>query len=378
MSIKHLEDLSPTTLRQVWKSPWRVVEKFDGSFLIFGLDSDNRFFTQLKGGQRFYNLDEWSTEGWAVGFRQAHLVLENYTLYRQHNGSISASTQYGVEVMYGYQPNTIVYPHGDQITIVSYPDPEVYKMNYSRFSTVVSIDQTYTCDGISRENKKIQARWKVRYPMITHNCEVDKLAKASTIMRWLEVWLDHPSTITELTNCEFIELNLVSRPEKISVNRWKEIKPNLKSSRDQVRISYRNRVREIKKAILGDTEFMYGCETHIIEGYVISTPGIIFKLVDQDIFLKMNSFTHRIRDGLLGDKRKRKPGFMGRTKAWPVEKRLKRLETLRTRYLAHHMNIKRKFIASGYRNVNLSYTGDLHQRMLFLFLDIKERLENGR
>ena len=113
----------------------------------------------------------------------------------------------------------------------------------------------------------------------------------------------------------------------------------------------------------------------VSEGYVITLQnGNMYKILSNEKdFKKANYYSYWLKFNIVGGRRPKKPSFLRRTQNWSTEERLARLEKLRNRYIRNRNRLTRT-----YGPYTVSYSDDLNIRMLAMFNDTKNRIENGR
>lgn len=371
MGIPHFEDLTPADLYEIIKDDLVITSKLDGSFIAFGYDADMRFYTERKSGQRYYSVEEWPLEGWCNGFRQAHVVLENY-LERLHvawnkAGRYARST---CEIIWGHQPNVVEYGAMNRILLHDNsnfsPDP---------FECNIGVTQLKS-DGRKAWTVREDLKWSIQ----AIRTKKYKLAKED--IKGLLEWLDRPSIIAPYTRREVLEFKLNRRPTGYTKEAWQTTMPLIKAERELLRDNYFKKMTAIRKEILAylNSHLYFETITTVTlgEGFVcVGHGGVIFKLINREWFKPANDFVHRARYALIGGRRPARSSFESRTRNWPLDKRLKRLEVLRRRYLVHHHKLKFTY-NGGTRLGDLSYSDEIHDRVLMLFYDLRERLKDGR
>jgi len=110
--ISHIEDLSVSKFMHVVShlSTLSVTEKLDGSNLIVGIDSNGQLYTsrETKGNaQKHYTVDSYHNIPANNGFMAAHLAL--LTQESKLKTILNAGDVVEVEILFGRQPNAIVY-----------------------------------------------------------------------------------------------------------------------------------------------------------------------------------------------------------------------------------------------------------------------------
>lgn len=370
MGIPHLEDLTPAQLEMVINSPRWLSTKLDGSFIAFGIDIQGRFYTERKNGQRFYDISEWPVEGWSAGFRQAHMVLENFMEVQQAIGEVGRGSYATAEILWGSQPNVVEYTSANNIVI--HPGSN-FDSRTNRSIKVAT--EVLKSDGRTAWKELSYREWSV---------QVQHERKSSVDFKeihYILEWLDLPSRVKPYSMRQILDFKLNRRPEGYTQEAWKASVPLIKEERERLREAYRFKLDQLRKELLTEirTSSYNTIHTHnLAEGYVFRLENDFrFKLIYREWFGPANHFIHWVRYCLIGGRRPARPSFESRTRYWPLEKRLHRLDVLLDRYLAHHE--KMTFRLEGYTSpASVSYSDEIHDRVLVLFYDFRERLKSGR
>jgi hypothetical protein len=371
MGIPHIEDLTPDELEDVMAGMLRVTSKVDGSFLAFGFDEDFRFYTERKGGQRFYSLDDWSLEGWAVGFRQAHMVLENFMDFHRDIGKAGRYARATSEIIWGTQPNVVEYTYSNSVII--HPGAN---FNSESFATDVALSQVVT-DGVTGWTEQRYVKWRVT-TIGVRDWKDFPIKEANTILDWLAL----PSKVKPYTKRQILGFKFNGKPVGYTKEAWRTTLPLLKEERGRIREAYTHRMGCLRRECLVSLNSNLHYETvdaHTkSEGFVISTvSGRLVKIINREWFKPANDFVHWVRYALIGGRRPARPSFSSRTMTWSKDRKLARLEVLRHRYLDNRDNLKFEW-RGDLRVGNLTYSDEIHERVLMLFYDLRQRIENGR
>lgn len=394
MGIKHLSDLSPSNYLRVLQLEWNTSIKLDGSFIQFGLDEHGDFYTARKGNERYYDVDEWPDMPWCNGFRAAHVALHSFIDGLQEEGDFQPGDTFEAEIIWQHRPNTIMYQTNNMLAITKSPVPFEFgddrKMSdrphwiTSFGGACARVSVWATADGVELHKETRNQRWVI--------ASVEHLHRGPLfVRRMLEItqrqvhnelndWLSMPTALEGVTRLQLLECKLNRRPDFVPEEMWRS--PARSVMVAQIK-HYREQLQEhwSRLACFNSNTLLHrladllklGSEEH--EGFVARTPeGDVFKLVNRAEFSMANKLSHWVRYVLQGGSRPPKPSFMSRTKDWPVERRLARLETLRKRYIAQHKRL-------GYygRDITVSYEDpDLHQRTLLLFAELRVRIAHGR
>lgn len=109
--IPHMEDLDALTFYTVLQDfhKYRITEKVDGANIVFGFENDGTFYTsrEAKRGKRLYKQSDYQMKPANNSFRAAHTVLEHAIPFLK--GVMENGDACECEVLYGRQPNAIVY-----------------------------------------------------------------------------------------------------------------------------------------------------------------------------------------------------------------------------------------------------------------------------
>ena len=389
--IPHFEDLSARKIYESLDLEWLVSEKLDGSSLRFGLDESGRFYVNRKGGEPCYDVTDWPDECWAASYKIAHSVAALLVEALIKNDLIAAGQNISAEVIHGRQPNTITYEydlayHGIMvITGLSYEVRSKKEMSLLLAPFVANLKPTIRVsqDGLVDHVGPVEQCWAVIANNVqnSHYIKVKLGKHASKLKRVLDDWFPRESKVEGFTIEEVLNINLSRKHPKAEGRDWNVLKTALKGEREELREVFTSMVLLFKevacKVLINESSNVIGAG-YLKEGVVVAHGDTMFKFVEREVFTQANRFTHIVKYWLVGGRRPVRPCFLGRTKDWPKEERLKRLEVLRKRYLNNHYTMHYSCFASGYKLQTLFYSGDLHRRTLGLFSDTKKRIENGR
>jgi hypothetical protein len=147
--IPHLSDLSPKEFYNFvsYYGSGIVTEKLDGSNIQFGMD-ENGFYTsrETRLGERMYSESDYDRT-YATTFQRAvHLAIEKRLPELKREG-FCVGEHVVAEVLFGKQPNTIVYNDDNVVVLISAKNDI---SNYARVLDGVTIDLDnipYTTDG---------------------------------------------------------------------------------------------------------------------------------------------------------------------------------------------------------------------------------------
>lgn len=310
--IAHLEDLHYldfiTTIKNL--SDYNVTEKLDGANLVFGFDKDGNFYTsrESKKGVRYYNSAEFEDIPQNNMFRSAHLALENVTHILQPLVGIGHAIE--VEVLFGIQPNAIIYGLNyivflrrvpgdcDCITNISTND---ISDNFKAVNINVQSPILTSRNGLDLTKTIESHQWKITHPQtIDINTLLD--VNVNTEIKTLELWLNNQSTIATLTNAELLQVNLNTIPKndrpKIKQARTDNIN-KLYKFKTQIKHRYVTEVLNNITPALQTTQINQ-IENVGIEGIVLQHKKTLqqIKIVDKNNFTTINSFYYAVRNKL--------------------------------------------------------------------------------
>lgn len=389
--IPHFEDLPLNQICEALDLNWIISEKLDGTFIEAGLDSQGVYYTRRKGGEPLYSIDSLPEECWTSTYRSAHIALAGLVEALHEAQAIEPGQHFGCEIIEGNQPNTAIYKQYSDLTGVIYvttvsftPSTTFYQI-VETYKTTLHVDRLLSQDGNKIIKFDTMDLWDVK---INHVVGSDLIKKelsvnATRVKILLLDWLDDTSNVDGFTVREVLEINLGSKHPNTGDRKWTELRAELKVERLRLQNKLNSLVCLFKDnaltLLLPYVRIQISHQNGIQEGIVVkmSNSDQPFKLVNRPEFSRLNLFTHRVKYWLTGGRRPARPCFLSRTKDWPKEKRLARLDVLLNRYIKY-----RFFFRAHYRNNgvgrHMSYSGDLNQRTLNLFADVRKRIQDGR
>lgn len=320
--ITHLEDLELEKFLSVIDNLTKLQasEKLDGSELVFGLDGEGKFYTtrNAKGGTGVnYRTDQYLKGGGGPTFAAAHEALHKVIAIIKSVMKPNEAVE--VEVIYGRQPNAIVYGL-DGLNYIAFlravegtnGDVELRKdlpgkLSHALKTQRITIASTFpgSDDGETIKDEKVMSTWKFTdTPNVdVQNIKHDAKAEIDNLRKFLEksnaVATDSG---VELNNFEVATLNLTSIPI--------DKRPAIKKERDvvnsKIMAEFKLPIKEkllhsftkkVKSKLQGDVN---KDELGGIEGVVFVDPvsNEVFKLVDKDAFSSVNQFNYQIRKKL--------------------------------------------------------------------------------
>jgi len=312
--ITHLENLPPHKFLEVIENLaiYTITEKLDGANLIFGFSVTGQPYTSRrpKGGKLHYTVESYSNRPANNGFRQAHLALmkEEATL----RSVLDCGEAIEVEVLYGRQPNAIVYGSNHVAFLRMVPGsngeaPDQTKLEKLQevmqgCKVFVSTDITTTRNGTDLYEKNVTEAWTFE---VAPNIDPIKfvavdLHQLDTYKKWLKQRVWTGITNEDVFNCKLNQIKKTELPEGVT-------KDDLKKARERVREIVLSEQLKFKGSFVGLLRkiaprfrdvFLEGTERDIgIEGVVLRHPnGEQVKIVDKENFTAINQFNYAIRN----------------------------------------------------------------------------------
>lgn len=321
--IVHIEDLPTSDFINVCENfdQYLITEKLDGANLVFGFDNDGRLFTsrESKGGMRFYSPEDYPNVPEFDPFRNAHVVLE------LHKARLDQILEHGemleTEVLYGRQPNAIVYGLNYIVAFRALPGDNGLSGDQAKIQTfnetmsqlgVFNVDTTITesTTGIQLDRFTDSQQWAfASVPVVVGIfSNIDLEAEIYNLERFLRT----ESSINGLSKEEVINTNLNRIPHKD--------RPAIKHEREQLREAKSKLIGAIKNKLIEEglrnvhpllqTDKIDEHEDIGVEGVVLrhKETGMQVKVVDKEGFTTINEFNHTIRNQV---------GFFKRRKTFP-------------------------------------------------------------
>jgi len=304
--ITHIEDLNPyefvNWLKNLYEDHIELIQKLDGTFnMSIVKDETGIYYARLSKKQdapfTSYSLPKTPMYN---ALRGACKALDDNRLQDKLNKLLEVGEALDIEVLYGVQPNTIVYNlDSNYLAILRY-----IKTTKSRIEQIESIkkiiselkeiivkidNDVYYFDWIDKEIKYISEEevWKFTVPQV-FNKEILKKKNVSFAkdIKLIEDWLNSESNIQNLLNKDVLAINLIKVP--------KDKREEYKLARTQAENDIRNLQKQVKSKmmeyILKDINFDLG--GNVQEGIVIKdlsdNSGRMTKLINRDQFTENN------------------------------------------------------------------------------------------
>lgn len=311
--IAHIEDLDVETFIRALENikDMDAVQKLDGANLRAGLDERGKLYAsrEQKGGKRFYKQADFPKSSAYDGFRAAFEVLkQNEEIITD---IMSPGEAMNLEVIYGAQPNTVFYGKdnlcylailemviGDDPSID--PDQEKVKMMYKKFKEcgVIHIQTmaSDTADGKNMARAPKTTDWKITKSDIAVGH--DKLSFGKELGSLKKFLKDSNKVATkmgkDLSNFEVLK----DRSRNLSDERKaldEKIKQEYKIPAKQELLKLVGSQEPSLRGKIGDKGAYNG-----IEGIIFTDPTTRekFKVVDREVFTRINQFNYQVRKGV--------------------------------------------------------------------------------
>ena len=287
-------------------------EKLDGANLIFGFDSDGRFYTsrEAKSGDRAYQIEDYKDTPANNGFKSAHAALNSVVPLLK--SVLEAGDAVEVEVLFGRQPNAIVYGTSYIAFLRMVPGDnrkppdqiKVKKLTEALKAKTVNVKTTIvkSDDGIDMVTQLTEFKWKFTSTTFIDS-NVFKSIDLTKEISQLEKFLKEPNTVGNLglTNGDILGINLGSVPKDVRAQVKDERERLVDVAQKEFKLRIKEKlldqiVRKLQPA-LRDVEIGPHEDTGV-EGLVFLNPETLeqFKIVDKDVFTIINQFNFAIRN----------------------------------------------------------------------------------
>jgi hypothetical protein len=311
--ITHLEDLPISEFIRAVETlkDKTITEKLDGANLWFGIDEDGLFTSREGKGSkqgRFRSVDDYARTANYNGFRGAHAALER--LEKQIAAHLEPGDIIEIEVLFGSQPNTVVYGAQDKNFIVllrgiDTPSERVDALSAALKGKNLSVESLVISspDGEELQYDDVVQRWEVTTVEPVSTRTIDTKA-AIEILDKLKKFLGQQNDVVPgSTNAQVAEISLTSVP--------KESRPEVKKERERLSGLIMSQYKLPIKDSLLDVfvrklkPFLQKSELHPsedigIEGVVARDGDEQIKIVDKDVFTTINSFNSSVRGDISG------------------------------------------------------------------------------
>lgn len=314
--IAHLEDLPVEEMLRLLKnlSSLRAVQKLDGANLHVGVDLEGKLYTsrEQKGGDRFYDSGDFPKRSAYDGFKSASMAL--YAVGDTIKRILSRGQELSVEVLFGVQPNTVIYGK-DGFSYIAFLEPvdgddptkpigqedinELIKLLKHKTVNINSLKHD-TTDGKTMVKAPTVTSWKftgsdavpsdklkskeltkaikevesyLEKRNVQAHADGEKLTNYEMLVSKKTSWADEREKVRQ----KLVKLVLPIKAELLDVS--KEMEPSLRDPHDANQTAYKG-----------------------IEGLIFTDPKTreSFKVVDQDAFSAVNKFNYSVRNRLVG------------------------------------------------------------------------------
>lgn len=316
--ISHLEDLDLQDFIAIIKniSQLQASEKLDGAQLWFGIDEDGRLFTsragKRKNAENIYSEADYPYLSAYNGFRAAHAALQ------QKEADIKKILRPGqtveIEVLYGRQPNAVVYGAGNKNYIAflravdDTPAGVVDQLESALGNAIakVRVKVVDTPDGVNLTLTPTEVEFQF---VGVQKIDTQKLKTVDLNKKIedLEKFLGQKIKIGDIETTHFQVLTDSLSQFPVSIRpEVKRIRTDLQS---KVLTGFKLPIkRELLDKFVGQIKSPLAApdltpdEDIGIEGVVLTRPGSaeMVKLVDKDAFTTINQFNHSARAALSG------------------------------------------------------------------------------
>lgn len=379
VGIPHFEDLHYSDFIQaVDNIPNLIVtEKLDGQNLVAGFDSDGKFYTsrESKRGSRFYSPKDYGVSGANNSLIGAHCALEN--IIPQLKSIMENGDACEVEVLFGRQPNAIVYG-SNRIAFLrmiigdnrNEPDQSKIKAFESLPDTTIKAPVVFSTDGLVLESRLETQSWKfssVPYMDIKLFEEIDVSVEIDAFKKWLSCHDDSGYSFAELID---LKLNRIPVAERAHLKNLRE------EVTDASKRLFKLYIKEMLLKVIKEAKPLFR-DVKIAESENLGIEGVVFldpqtqsqfKLVNKDEFTVVNGFNFAIRRQLKSPSRK-SPVFEGTSLGLDVKEDIFNEMLFR---ISEVFGIKALGHVSGIKTTLLKYKGEVLQETAQNFADVLE------
>lgn len=315
-SITHLEDLDiEAFIRAIERlHKLEAVQKLDGANLRGGLDEKGRLYSsrEQKGGKRFYDQKDFPRNSAYDGFRAAHEVLKK--MEPQIEAILAPGESFNLEVIYGEQPNTVFYGKDGLnylaiLEMLPGDDPshdpdqsKVQKLVSAMHGKTITVKtpRWETADGITMTQVPTVTDWKItKSDHVPHDSlkEIDFEDELADLKKMLETENETAKGLgKDLSNFEVLK----DRSPKLADER--------KALEERIMSEYKLPIKKkLLKLVYDQKPSLRGQAGddgayHGIEGIIFTDPKTRekFKVVDKDVFTKINQFNYQARKSVAG------------------------------------------------------------------------------
>lgn len=302
--IEHIEDLSidefVDTITNLTR--YAVTEKLDGAALTFGIDQQGKLFTnrQQKGNDTpVYDPQQWGDSPAYVGFKSAHQALQK--VENQLATAVPVGVLIEVEVLYGRQPNAIIYGTSSIafLRAISEQSPTIIKNLQALKLAPVQVEtvEITTENGIDLIKKPSTITWRFVTPQQIDAQKLKQIDFAEELEQ-LKSYVDQqvetsqgPMSIADITRSTSKTREMVALRKQVAEKLLTDFKLPIKEK--LLKQFVRTLVPSLRDVSDVDAEHDPG-----VEGVVMFDPKTNrqVKIVDKDVFSAFNQFNFAIRN----------------------------------------------------------------------------------
>jgi hypothetical protein len=317
--IDHIEDLSLQEFIDAIENIDKMIatDKLDGVNLWVGVDESGKLFASREGknkkAARFYSQSDFADVAAHNSMRAAFAALSKNE--KSIKSVLNKNDIIEVEILYGKQPNSIVYgkdnynyiafvrsiktPHNaDSFNQSAHKDIE--KLLKDEIVTVKT-STVSTVDGETISNAEQVSDWKFVTPKQIASDDIKKLNLSVDIEK-LKSFLNTKNKLAEDLGFDMSNLD-VMKSAKRDLSDEKKRLVDIVQTKHKLAIKDKilnKLVRTLKPSLQDDSVDDAG-----VEGVVFLDPETQkqFKVVDKDLFTTINKFNYQIRNSISGQVR---------------------------------------------------------------------------
>ena len=311
--IPHVEDLDLETFIRAIENlhELKAVQKLDGANLRAGIDQRGRLYAsrEQKGGRRFYKQSDFPKSSAYDAFRTAFEVLkQNEELVSE---VMSPGEAINIEVIFGDQPNTVLYGKhnlcylailemvvGDDPSID--PDQDKVEMLVKKFGNKIYHVETMVSDTSDGEQIARAPRvtdWKIiTSDAVKSHEKIDVSPKLNGLKELLKQ-----------SNKAAVKLGKDLSNFEVLKDRSRDLSNERDVLNEKIRIEFKLPIKQdLLKLVAKQRPSLRGMTNNEpgvydgIEGIIFIDPKTRekFKVVDRDVFTKVNQFNYQARKGV--------------------------------------------------------------------------------
>ena len=329
-SIPHVEDLDVESFTRALKDlrKLRAVQKLDGANLRGGLDENGKFYTsrEMKGGKRYYSQRDFPARSAYDGFRAAHDALSK--VKPEIESVLAPGEAFNLEIIFGNQPNTVFYGK-DNMNYIAFlemlpgDDPSIKPdqkklaklMDLLKERTVAAKTEFWdTTDGMTMTRAPQLSDWRFTVSDRIPSDELDKINFESEIKE-LETFLSDSNEVAKQQGKDLSNYEVMKDKSRDLADERKHLNQKLTDDfKAPAKQKLLKLVYSVKPSLRGDVGASGAYDG--IEGVIFTDPKTNekFKVVDRDVFTKVNQFNYQVRNGVVGRITSADPNL-------PIEKR---------------------------------------------------------